>query len=69
VFNQSLHDRLAQTASLVDGIDGDVDDLEEQPFVADDPSHADDFARLVLNHHGEDSVRQAGGRCFCATRG
>src|SRR5262249_34320878 len=41
------HDALAEAAPLVRGEHGDVDDLEEEPAIADDASHRDGLPCLA----------------------
>ncbi|MNV85738.1 hypothetical protein D3C71_1797130 [compost metagenome] len=69
MLDQRRHDGLAQAAPLMGGIDGDIDDLEEQTPVTDHPAHAHRFARQSFDHHGENGVGQADRSGFGAARG
>src|SRR5688500_5077740 len=59
------HDRLAEPAALMRGLNGDVRHLQHEAAIADDPAHADDAA-VLAHHDAEDRAWKSDGRALGA---
>lgn len=65
VSQEGCNDVFTQPLPLMRWIDGNVDKVEEQRAVADDPPHRDCFL-LILDTYREKAARQTSARSFYA---
>ncbi len=67
MVDQMTNDGFAQTASLMPGIDCDVDNLKCQSAIADDAAHANHLTACT-NNDSKERVWQADGGAFSTLR-